>query len=851
MGTQPLSPLTFPSRATMLADHFGVAMSSLSATDSEQISGRHFAGLFLLSLATLLLELALTRVLSVSLWYHFGFLVISTALLGFGASGVTLALWTGLRERTSLDLSLGLCALAFAVAVVFSFWCMQRIPFDPFSVAVEHRQLLYMPIYFLLVALPFFCSGLAISLLLTRGSSAINRLYGYDLLGAGAGCAAVAVVIPRFGGSGSVLLAAFVGAISAVCFAWKSRRLFLGTAAIVSVVLLALSFKGDKLIPIHVSANKSPRSIHSIYSAWNTLSFIQVVEFPAEGKDPAGRMMVIDAGTAATGISDLRPDVRKTLAAHPDRVEMLSTIAYVGKANPKILIIGSGGGDQVLAGLNAHASSITAVEINPVVNDIVSQRMNDFWGNLYHQPEVHLITDEGRSFIRRSDEKYDAIISVHTISNAAVASGALSLAENYVLTREAFEDYLDHLTPDGAIFFTRPEFQIARLLSTAREVFDKKGMGSVGNHVYAFSEQEKRPMPGRLSFVGGFLLKKSEFAPGEVNQIREILKSETGPGKAASIKTLYAPDDPQAGSIYGQIVSAPQLEPVFRKNDTQLAPATDDKPFFNQHTRWSRIRWNTIVDMFSQKQPFGARMALEDRPIAEVTLLIILVQSVIVAGLFILLPLVFLDRRGLHIEGRWGWLAYFAALGLGFIMVEIALLQRFLLFLGQPIYTYAVVLAGLLIFTGIGSQTAGDWADRSLKRVLLSVVAAVLIMAVVTPLVFHACLGFNIVWRIAIALLLVAPLGFLLGMPFPMGLRLAMQRSSALGSWAWGVNGFFTVIGTVLALMLGMMIGFRLVLLLACAAYLGAIVAISRVSTLKSTNVIAPLERPAVAESVS
>ena len=830
-------------------------MSLPSSADSGQIQTRHFAGLFLLSLATLLLELALTRVLSVSLWYHFGFLVISTALLGFGASGVTLALWTGLRERMDLDLGLGVCGLAFSLSVVFSFWSMQRIPFDPFSVAVDHRQFLFMPIYFLLVALPFFCSGLAISLLLTRGSKAINRLYGYDLLGAGTGCAFVALVIPAFGGTGSVLMAAFVGALSALCFAWRSRRALALTAAFVSLALLAASSKGDKVVPIHVSANKNRRSINAIYSAWNTLSFVQVVEYPAEGKDPAARVMFIDSGTAATGISDLRPDVRRVLAEHPEQVEQLSKIAYAGKANPKILIIGSGAGDQVLAGLQAGASSITAIEINPIINDITSNRMNDFWGNLYHQPEVHLITDEGRSFVRRSTEKYDAIVSVHTISNAAVASGALSLAENYVLTREAFEDYLDHLASDGIIFFTRPEFQIPRLVATAREVFARRGMGSIANHVFAFSEVEQRQMPGRLSFEAGFLLKKSEFLPAELKEIRGILNAEAGPGKdVVSIKTLYAPDERATDNLYAQIVGAPELEDVFRNNDSQLAPATDDKPFFNQHTRWSRIRWNTIVDLFSQKQPSGARMALEDRPIAEVTLLILLVQSAIVAGLCILLPLALLDRRGLQIKGRWGWLGYFAALGLGFIMIEIALLQRFLLFLGQPIYTYAVVLAGLLIFTGIGSHVAGKWGvelHRILKRVLLCSIVLVPIMAVITPRVFHACLGLAIFWRIAIALLLVAPLGFLLGMPFPLGLRLAMQRSSALGSWAWGVNGFFTVIGTVLALMLGMMIGFRIVLLLACACYAGGLVALMGLSNVATERDIAAQRHLRAADSIS
>ena len=803
------------------------------SSKSGQICGRHFTGLFLLSLATLLLELALTRVLSVSLWYHFGFLVISTALLGFGASGVVLALWEHLREKSNLDFGLGVCGLAFALCVAFSFWLMQLIPFDPFSVAVDHRQFYLMPIYFLLVALPFFCSGLAISLLLARGSSEINRLYAFDLVGAGVGCALVAVVIPQFGGTGSVLFAAFIGGLSAVCFAWPTGRTLAMIASLASLVLLIASTRGEKVIPIHVSENKLSRrfaSVTPIYSAWNTLSFVQVVESPAQGQEPSGRTMFIDSGTAATGIGDLRPNVRTVIAHHPDQVGAESTIAYVGKRDPRILIIGSGGGEQVLEGLKAGASSITAVEINSIINNIVAVRMNDYWGNLYHQPEVHLITDEGRSFVRRSTEKYDAIISVHTISNAAIASGALGLAENYVLTREAFDDYLDHLAPDGMIFFTRPEFQIPRLFVTAREVFAARGMGPIGDHVFGYSMLEKRQLPGRLSFSAGFLLKKSKFRPEQLVEIRRILTDEAGSGEDANVlKILYSPDLKRPDSLYAQIVDAADLESVFQTTDTQLAAATDDKPFFNQHTRWSKIRWNTIVDLFSQKQPFGARLALEDRPIAEVTLLILLLQSAMVAGVCILLPLVVVDRGSLRAEGHWGWLVYFAALGLGFIMVEIALLQRFLLFLGQPIYTYAVVLAGLLIFTGAGSYISEKWATAStgkLKQVLFSAVIVVLTLAIVTSAVFRAFLGFGLFYRISIALLLVAPLGLVLGMPFPLGLRIAMQRSSALGAWAWGGNGFFTVIGTVLALMLGMMVGFRSVLLLACGCYLLGLLAV-------------------------
>ncbi len=811
-------------------------------------NSRHLAGIFLISLGTLLLELSLTRVLSVALWYHFGFLVISTALLGFGASGVTLALWTKLRERDDLDGVLALLCLAFSATTFVSFWLMQRIPFDPFSVAVEHSQFFYMPFYFCVIAIPFFCSGLTISLLLSRSGADVNHLYAFDLIGAGLGCALVTAALPRFGGSGSVMLAGAIGASAAVFFAWRKRRAAMTGGAIAALALLLVSTRAERVIPIHVSTNKIPNSAASvmpspIYSAWNGLSFVQVIQGPTAPGAPQGtRRMVIDAGTAATGLQGLRPDVTTALAQRGKDLGDESGIAYPGKPSAHILIIGSGGGSQVLTGLKNHAASITAVEINPIINDIVAGRMNDYWGDLFHQPQVHLFTDEGRSFVRRSHEQYDAIISVHTISNAAMASGALSLAENYVLTQEAFEDYLDHLSADGRIYFTRPLAQVPRLFSTAREAFAAKGLGSVEGHLMAFSQpyppMVRAGLKNRQTFSAGFLLKKSAFRPEEAEEVRALLKTaQTTSRSSDAYQILYAPDDTHPASIFDQIVRSNNLKQIYDSNDTELAPATDDKPFFNQHTRWSRLRWPTIVDLFSQKQAAAARMALEDRPVAEVTLLVLLLQSMTIAALFILAPLAVFRSEGLAVERRWTWLAYFAALGLGFIMIEIALLQRFLLFLGQPIYTYAVVLAGLLVFTGMGSHFSGTWkaepADM-LKRLLPFLLLVVIATSILTPLIFAGALGLPLALRIAISIVLVAPLGFVLGMPFPVGLRLATRQSSSLAAWAWSVNGFFTVIGTVLALMLGMMIGFRMVLLLACACYGLALLAITELSRVRT-----------------
>src|SRR5256885_8588472 len=182
------------------------------------IGSRHYLGIFLLSLATLLLELSLTRVLSVAVWYRFGSLVISTALLGFGPSGVVLALWRRLRELASLDHALGLLALLFGVLTVLCFWIMQRIPFDPFSLFSDKRQLAFMPLYYIVISLPFFCSGLALALLFTRGGQRVNRLYAFDLVGAGVGCAALGLIMPAFGGSGSVTVAAAFGLLAATIF---------------------------------------------------------------------------------------------------------------------------------------------------------------------------------------------------------------------------------------------------------------------------------------------------------------------------------------------------------------------------------------------------------------------------------------------------------------------------------------------------------------------------------------------------------------------------------------------------------------------------------------------------------
>jgi hypothetical protein len=803
------------------------------------VSRRHYLGIFCLSLATLLLELAFTRVLAVANWYHFGFLVISMALLGFGASGVALTLWAELREKASIDRTLAALSLGFGCVVFISYWLMQQIPFDPFQLLSDRRQLLFMPLYYVVVAAPFFCSGLAIALLLFRGRDRAHRLYAADLLGAGLGCAAVAVVMPIFGGSGSVVVAAALGFIAAAIFGCAKSRPLSAAGVALAVLALPLALAADRLVPISVSASKwhplRPIDRVPVYTAWNTFSRVDVYNLPAapeKGWPDPGFSIMIDAG-AGTGIGDLGGGVREYLRSanyHP------TGIPYVGKAHPKVLILGSGAGREVLEAVNFGARSVTAVDINPIINDIVARRMRSSLGGLFEQPEVNLVTEEGRSFVRRSKEKYDVIMSIQTMTAAAVTSGALAMSESYMFTREAFADYLDHLTPDGVMLITRGRDQIVKLFATAREVFEQRGLGNPANHLFAF-EGPLAPF-GHQLFNQTFLFKRSPWMAEELQILRERLGigyPERWFGQSPAI--YYSPGmaQPRSGDNWStpivEVLTTSNLSAFYAAHRQQFAPATDDRPFFNQTMRWSGLRPVDFYRLFvAGAHAHGSAFA---QP-AEVMLIVMLVQASAIAFALIILPLRRLARRGLQISKPWTLLIYFAGLGLGFIMIEIVFIQRFLLFLGEPVYTFAVVLAGLLGFTGIGSWAVGR-LDANHRVSLMCILPAILLVLLVTAIssswIFTSTLGLPLPWRIVIVVAMLAPLGTLLGMPFPIGLRIVADEAPAFIPWAWGVNGFFTVVGSIAASILGMAFGFTAVLAVSGACYLTALLAMTMVRT--------------------
>ena len=775
-------------------------------------------GLFFISFSTLLFEISLTRVYSVTLWYNFGFLIISIALLGFGVSGVVLSFWKKLRDEYDLDKSLGRLSILLCLSIVASFWLQQKIPFDPFSLYSNPLQLLYMPLTYILVAIPFFFAGLSLSLLFTRYPININRLYAFDLTGAALGCIAIVFTMPWLGGGGSVLLPATFAAIAALFFCNKSKKILMGISALLVIGTFLISLHSKKLIPLRITANKrmSNSKIKPVYTRWNTFSRIDLYDFKSDiFPQKMAPVFIIDQGTAATGLHfDMKPNVKTILKEYNSDSLYSSCVAYLDKINPSVLVIGSGSGRQVLDALHHGVSKVTAVDINPIINKVV--QTNPYWSDLFHQPQVKLFTGEGRNFVRSSKEKYDAIVSVHTITNAAIASGALSLTENYMFTKEAFDDYYDHLNDSGMLYFTRPEFQLPRLFTTCREVLEANHVKDMATHFFAFTYPASSFENGRESFFAVFIMSKAALSQDQVNRMISFINLT----KSGLPVILYNPFHAE-NNIYDSILTAKDLPALYRDYPFEIKPATDNNPFFNHHTRWSALNLHSFTNLFSQNKM--GRLALEDKPVAEVTLITLLIQVLIVAAIFILLPLWRFSSSGLKVKNVFPFLLYFSGLGCGFIMIEIVLIQQFGLLLGEPVYTFAIVLAALLLFTGLGAYFSGKYAlqtNRLIRNAIWLLAAFILAASFfLTPLLRQA-IALPMTGRIILSVLLMLPLGILLGIPFPSGIRMISENAPSLIPWAWGMNGFFTVIGSVLALMLSMMIGFQAVLWIAVCIYL-------------------------------
>lgn len=794
----------------------------LQPVAKEPVSFIHKAGLLLISMSVLVLEFSLIRVLSVSLWYHFAFMIISIALLGLGISGVTLIISKRINN-IELNSLLTVTTILYAASILISFTIINKIPFEPFSLLVDSSQLLYLPVYYLTITLPFFLAGLVIGKLFTSFSKNISSLYFFDLVGAGLSCVVFVLILPEFGGSGGIIFASLIAGLAALVFTIKKTRVqmvgMLGTLIILIVNGLFLTGP-ETYLPIRVSPNKilgtyvSENPELKMVTKWNTFSKIDVMKDDDEAVDDYPvYIAVIDGGNASTNIPNV-PLNNDSLRPPYDA----SNLAMVLKKDDtaKVFILGSGGGGEILTALTFNAKSVTAVEINPILNDLIKKDYAAFWTTgIAKDKRVNIITDDARGWLKSKRIKYDVIISAHTISASATNSGAMSLVENYILTEEAVRDYLHHLDINGVLYITRPESQIPRLVTTLRIAQQKNGGSDLKNQFYIFkkppSEYEKD-----VSYLTGVLFKKTGFDEYDIMRLKTMCS-------LMNLETVYDPVSKQDG-IYKALIEQDDVYESIKQFPVNLSPATDDNPYFEHQTNFSDLNMSSIKESFSQTD--RAIITLANKPAAESTLVVLLVQAVIIAAILMLLPiyLKFRKKEGSHqVKNKYSIIAYFALLGLGYIMIEICLIQKFTLLLGQPVYTMLTVICSMLIFSGIGSMLSEKILHlfkNKIYFVFVLIFALTAAIALLNPVIFDSMARSELWVKILVSVLMIAPLAFLMGIPFPYGISHIDQNSKMMIAFGWGVNGFFSVLGSILVVMLTMSYGFRIVFITAAALYL-------------------------------
>jgi hypothetical protein len=784
---------------------------------SEAVNKSYFAGIFLISLATLLLEFSMTRVLSVSLWYHFAFMIISVALLGFGVSGVVITMSKKL-QAVKTDKLLAVLAMCFGISVILCFIIINIIPFDPFSLFSDSMQFIYLPLYYLVITIPFFFSGLIISILLSKFSKDVSKLYFYDLLGAGLSCFAFVLLMPAFGGNGIMTFIAAFGFLASMIFGFKNHKVIV----ILSFVMMGIGFSflinKDERLPIRVTSNKIfgnyilSRPDLKVFSGWNSISKIDVLK--EEESSPDGydvQTAFIDDGNASTNIPNVKrfPLLNKPADA--------SNLAFAcGKDSiDRVFVLGSGGGGEILVSLYHNANEVIGVEINGLLNELISDKLAYWTGPLIkNNKQVKLITDDARSVIRSDKTLNDVIISAHTISSSAVSSGAMSMVENYIMTKEAVKDYLTHIKSDGVIYISRPETQIPKLISTFKIAW-KELYGKDDKRNFIIFKRPLNTFEENKSFMAGVVYKKNGFNDIDVMNMRY----------EASNLGLDIEYDPLAnqGGLYKDLIESNEIENII-KGRPNLIPATDDKPFFDDNFGFGNFNWSNVKEIFSQNDK--AILALKDKPVAEVTLVTMLIQILFISLLLLVVPFAFMKKEK---ENKFEkkFLIYFALLGLGYIMLQVSLIQKFTLFLGQPVYTMLTVIATMLAASGIGSRYSAKLDPKSEKNKIIAVFVLIgvysIMLGFLSPIIFSALSGSGIVLRIIMSVILIFPLGFLMGIPFPLGISLIGDSESKYIPLAWAVNGFFSVIGTVITMISAMTLGFRYVFIITGILYFTAL----------------------------
>lgn len=780
-------------------------------------------GLFLLSAAALAFEVILTRIFSVAQFYHFAFLIVSLALLGFGASGSLLTLFPRLAEREPRRILVAL-GWGFAAMAVGSYVLTLYMPFDSFRIAREWGQALVLALHYVALAMPFVCSGAAVGLSLAVRPGETSRTYAANLTGSAAGCV-VGVVAPSLvGAEGTVFLCAAIGLIAALSFGarrgWRPRSVvFIVGHIVLAIALVAVSAWLPPSLEIKLSPYKGLSyallypDVELVSRQWNGFSRVDVVRsssirslpgrgFRCQGQPPPQLGLTVD-GDNLSPISH----VAGGFDALPYTDCLLTALPYHLRPGAQTLVLGPRGGFDVLVALARGAGTVTAVESNELIVEAV--RSAGAWaGNLYDRDGVSVVLDEGRAYARRTSDQYDVIVLSLTEPQRPITSGAYSLAEDYRYTVEAFGDYLARLSDGGLLVVSRwlqvPPSEAIRALALAVEAVAREGGSPRASIVALRSYQQMLILIRRGPFTSPELATIREFASRRAFDLVHL--PDLKPHEVNRYNVLPSPDYYNACA---GLMEAEDRNTWYRAQPFRMDPPRDDRPFFGHFFKWRQAR-DVLASVGHTWQPFGGA--------GYFVLVAMLGLALISAAGLIVLPVAIGRRSRPAREPLGATLAYFGLLGLGYLFVEIPLLQRFILFLGHPAYAVATVLFTMLFFSGLGSLLSRRVPWRALLALPLLIAAYAAGLPRLAAFALAAPLGGRLLFAVAS----LAPLGLLMGVPFPKGLGLLAGKPPSLTTWAWTVNGAISVVASVVAALLAFDFGLTAVIGLGAICYAGA-----------------------------
>jgi hypothetical protein len=770
---------------------------------SESFSGPQlYLCVSLTTLATLLFELSLTRIFSVVFYYHFAFLAISIALFGLGAGGVFSYIVAGWKAPLLVRLGRLSAVNGVLVIAALAVILMQKREPSSWDLAL---------VYFS-AALPFFVSGAILSLVVADTIERVNRVYFFDLLGAAGGCLVLIPLLDRFGALSAVIASAvFFAAAAAI---WHSMagsvtgRAGSVALALALVFFLAYNFTNNV---IGIQYAKGQKLEKESFVQWNSFSRIAV----APEKGTGSPSIFIDAD-ASSGIANFDFE-HLSERDRRDLLEQGPGLPYAIRPGAKTLIIGPGGGWDVARALASGSRDITAVEINPIIaTTIMRERFPGLSRHLYLRPEVRIVVEDGRSFVRRSSDRYQVLQATLVDTWAATAAGAFALSENNLYTTDAFRDYLSRLTPDGMAAFTRwgfnPPRESLRLAALAMEALGQIGETQAWRHVIVAREGSVQGWGARDTI----LISRKPFSAADIRRASEVLA-------AGGMEAVYVPGLP-LHNPFRELLESQDPEEFERGYPFDISPVSDNRPFFF-YTVQPRDVWRFLRQASRDTADYKINKAVP-------LLFCLMGVSLVATALTLILPPLVLGARLPRQRGVRGFLTYFLFIGAGYILIEVGLIQRFVLFLGHPTYALTIVIFSMLLFSGLGSycsrRLAGEDEGR-LVKVLGAVALLAALLAAALPSLLSAAVGLPLALKAAITVLSIAPLGFAMGMPFPAGLRMMENWHSPSVRWAWSLNAAASVLGSVGALICAIYLGLAQTIVIGGLLYLAALGVVARI----------------------